>query len=113
MEYKGTAMCCLAAKTYIATYIATYINLPDYKATYCDENIKVAVYDCLNEANNSFRYNSLAFPALGTEGLKYPADVTAKSMFKHVKSWLSENSNVRLKLISFVVFPNDIKSVEG
>jgi len=89
-----------------------HINLPEYSATNCDENIKVAIYDCLNRCNH-FRLDSLAFPALGTGSLRYPADVTAKSMFKHVKSWLGENSNVGMKLISFVVFPNDTKSVEG
>jgi len=80
----------------------------------CDGDLKTRIGRCLNYLSCSIdpSLRSIAFTALGTGGLRYPADVTAKYMFKHVEDYILDTSNV-LKRISFVVYPADTKTVQG
>jgi len=75
----------------------------------CDDDLKARIDRCLNAFPP---FHSIAFPALGTGGLKYPADVTARYMFEHVEEYLLNTPHV-LKRISFVVFPADVKAAQG
>lgn len=54
---------------------------------------------------------NIAFPAVGTGGLQYPADVVAKTMFDAAINWLNSKPNSNLKNIIFVVFPTDATTV--
>jgi len=92
-----------------------HINMPMYvNANQCEIDMKIRIDHCFNllKSDTDQINNSIAFPALGTGKLNYPADVTARFMFKHVESWLLANPN-KLKRVSFVVLPADTKTVKG
>ncbi len=52
-------------------------------------------------------FKSIAFPALGTGKLGFPADVSAGLMFDTAARFLGENSGTSVKTIKFVIHYND------
>jgi len=92
-----------------------HVMMPTYvDGNKCDMDMKMRIGHCLNllKSKPDSINRSIAFPALGTGGLGYPPDVTARFMFSHVESWLLANPD-GLKRVSFVVFPTDTKTVQG
>jgi len=90
-----------------------HVNMPEYCASSCVEDIKSKIYDCPIHVSYVVRAHSVAFPALGTGGLRYLVEETAKYMLKHVKGWLKSHRNSELERVSFVVVLLDTKTVQG
>ncbi|XP_071112947.1 protein mono-ADP-ribosyltransferase PARP14-like isoform X2 [Haliotis cracherodii] len=68
--------------------------------------LQCLVKRCLEEADTK-DYQSVAFPALGTGKLGFPADVSASLMFKAVSSFLKEHPGTSVQAIYFIVHPKD------
>jgi len=94
-----------------------YVNMPTFVSSdQCDGDLKTRIGQCLNYLSFSSIFptlRSIAFPALGTGRLQYyPADVTAKYMFKHFEEYLLTTQHGILKRISFIVSPADTQTVQ-
>lgn len=61
---------------------------------------------CLSHAS-SLKYSSIAFPALGTGALGFPADVVAQMMFDIVDYFEKNNPSTSLKKVRFVIWMED------
>ncbi|XP_077865003.1 protein mono-ADP-ribosyltransferase PARP14-like [Saccoglossus kowalevskii] len=59
--------------------------------------------NCLNTAAQS-DYKSIAFPAIGTGGLGFPGDATAKIMYEEVIAYINANPSSSVSDIRFVVY---------
>lgn len=66
--------------------------------------LRCFVSTCLQTAN-VLRNTSIAFPALGTGYLGFPADVAAKVMFEEVLKFGNKFPKSNLKDVRFVIFP--------
>ncbi|XP_048244604.1 protein mono-ADP-ribosyltransferase PARP14-like isoform X2 [Haliotis rufescens] len=64
------------------------------------------IRDCLQEAHKK-RYQSIAFPALGTGNLGYPRDVVAKTMMETVEEFGQDNPGTSLQEVKIVVYHKD------
>lgn len=62
---------------------------------------------------HSSRKASIAFPAIGTGILGFPHDVAAKIFFQESKEFEQRVSNSSIKEVSFVVYSQDVKSIEA
>ncbi|XP_059174567.1 uncharacterized protein TM_0508-like [Physella acuta] len=79
-----------------------------------DEAIKSVVYECL-ELASSKNYTSIAFPALGTGGFKYPQHKVALAMCKGVVEYFVMNPDTSLKHVKVALPLSDktqLKSVQ-
>ncbi|KAK3589891.1 hypothetical protein CHS0354_015917 [Potamilus streckersoni] len=72
------------------------------------ELMKTFVLNCLKQADQS-GLKSMAFPALGTGNLQFPADEVGKLMVRCIESFGKKTPNTSLKDISLVVYPSDLK----
>jgi poly [ADP-ribose] polymerase 10/14/15 len=61
---------------------------------------------CLTLANAS-KYTSIAFPALGTGALGFPADTVAQIMFETVDAFEAKHPDTSLRTVRFVVWSED------
>ena len=61
---------------------------------------------CLALASTS-GYTSIAFPALGTGAMGFPADVVASTMFETVDAFEAKNPDSSLRQVKFVVWSED------
>lgn len=64
------------------------------------------VKNCLSTANTD-QHTSIAFPALGTGALGFPADVVAHMMFDIVDAFATDNPSSSLRNVRFVVWSED------
>lgn len=67
------------------------------------------VIACLKEAE-SLKFNSIAFPAIGTGGLSYKPTVAAQKMFEAIIEFVQTHP-VHLKQVRIVVFEKDMHQV--
>jgi O-acetyl-ADP-ribose deacetylase len=65
---------------------------------------------CLIEADNR-RLGEIAFPAIGTGGLGYPADQAVRAMFSGVEDFVRQKPQSSVVSVSFVVHPSDANAV--
>ena len=65
----------------------------------------------LNEASKK-KLSSVAFPAVGTGILGFPADVVATCMFEVVDCFSSSNPSTSLQEVRCVVYGNDTKTFD-
>ncbi|XP_052796100.1 uncharacterized protein LOC128228688 isoform X2 [Mya arenaria] len=81
-------------------------NLPKWdKKNYSAKRILCRfVCNCLEEANADQTVTSIAFPALGTGSLNFPADVSANIMLKCISKFITSHNDSRLSKISIVVY---------
>ena len=71
--------------------------------------------DCVTNALRlacSKGHTSIALPAIGTGGLKFPATVVAKIMFDTVINFSSSNPGSRLKEVRFVLYQTDQSNID-
>ena len=68
--------------------------------------------NCLNKCNSS-RKKSIAFPAIGTGILGFPHNVAAKIFFEETKEFEKRISNCNIKEVSFVLYNQDVASIEA
>lgn len=66
---------------------------------------------CLQAASKAC-YKSIAFPALGTGALGFPADVVARTMFSVVKNFEVSHPDTSLEEVHFVVWSGDQVAVK-
>ena len=66
--------------------------------------------NCLNEADSK-RYNSIAFPAIGTGNLGFPRDVVAKEMFTVIYNFARANPKTSIKDVRFIVYQKDTGTI--
>ena len=64
------------------------------------------IKSCLALAQTK-KYRSIAFPALGTGALGFPADVVAKLMFETVDAFETKYPDTSLRLVRIVVWSED------
>lgn len=69
------------------------------------------VENCLSLAETK-KLKSIAFPALGTGNLGYPANVVAAKLFDTVEKYLSKNPNGSLEEVRFVIYQNDHETIK-
>ena len=53
------------------------------------------------------KYNSIAFPALGTGALDFPPDVVATEMMKMIEEFRNKYPNSRLSEIRIVIYRDE------
>ncbi|XP_046342281.2 protein mono-ADP-ribosyltransferase PARP14-like isoform X2 [Haliotis rufescens] len=70
------------------------------------------IRDCLQEAHSK-RYQSIAFPALGTGNLGYPRDVVAKTMMETVEQFGQDNPGSSLQEVKIVVYHKDTAATKA
>ena len=68
------------------------------------------VYECLKTADQN-GLKSIAFPALGTGNLGYPADLVASTMYQAVQHFERIKSDTSVEEVMFVVFYKDHPTV--
>ncbi|XP_059145086.1 protein mono-ADP-ribosyltransferase PARP14-like [Physella acuta] len=68
-----------------------------------DEALKSSVTECLNEAS-SHKYRSIAFPALGMGGFKYPQYKVAMAMCKAIVDYFILHPSTSLETV-YIVLP--------
>ncbi|XP_056005276.1 protein mono-ADP-ribosyltransferase PARP14-like isoform X3 [Ostrea edulis] len=68
--------------------------------------------ECMKQADQS-GYGSIAFAAIGTGSMKYSASDVAKNMYNEVKTYSDSNPNCNVKLVQFVLYPADTKSIKA
>ena len=78
---------------------------------YAFQTLEDIVGDCLLMASkeNSF---SILFCALGTGGLKYPAEDVAAAMYKKTIEFDASNPDTTLKEVKFVLYQKDTKTIQ-
>ncbi|CAC5391546.1 unnamed protein product [Mytilus coruscus] len=69
------------------------------------------VMECFSTAKR--KCSSIAFPALGTGKLRYPAGLVAKSMYKCVEEFTSQDPNSPITEVLFVVYDKDHETVKA
>lgn len=69
------------------------------------------VESCL-ELAGKHNVSSVAFPALGTGKLGYPADIAAKTMFQCIHRYLTQNKTTSIRQINIVIYPKDIRTLK-
>lgn len=57
-------------------------------------------------------YKSIAFAAMGTGGMKYPAPLVAKHMYSEVRKYSGGNPNCSVKNVHFVLYPKDKETIK-
>ena len=65
----------------------------------------------MTEASKA-KYNSIAFPAMGTGNLGYPRDVVAKCMKDCINDFGAKNPNSSVKDVNIVVYDKDTVTVK-
>lgn len=70
------------------------------------------VMECFSTAAKR-KCSSIAFPALGTGKLRYPAGLVAKSMYKCVEEFTSQDPNSPITEVLFVVYDKDHETVKA
>ncbi|KAK3598153.1 hypothetical protein CHS0354_013662, partial [Potamilus streckersoni] len=70
------------------------------------------VENCLKQADKS-GFKSMAFPALGTGNLRFPADEVGKLIFQCIQNFGKKRPKTSLKDIALVVFPSDITNIKA
>ena len=55
-------------------------------------------------------HQSIAFPALGTGNLKYPADEVAKAMIEAMIEYTQKNPNSCIKDVKIVIYSQDVQT---
>ena len=69
------------------------------------------VHQCMIAASEK-RFESIAFPAIGTGVLNFPPSVVAKVMFETVTLFKNQCPDCSLKKVEFVIYPKDTAAVE-
>ncbi|XP_053374234.1 uncharacterized protein LOC123534097 [Mercenaria mercenaria] len=77
----------------------------------CIEYVGKAMMRCLKTASDC-RYTSIAFPAMGTGSLGYPAELIAAEMFGCVERFKQDCLNTTLKEIMFVIYDRDVELLQ-
>ncbi|XP_070540788.1 protein mono-ADP-ribosyltransferase PARP14-like [Ptychodera flava] len=72
--------------------------------------LKSVMQGCFDKADKS-GMQSIAFPAIGTGGLNFPKDVTAKIMYDEAKNYSAANPQSQLTDIKFVVYDQDHETI--
>ncbi|XP_077997139.1 protein mono-ADP-ribosyltransferase PARP14-like [Glandiceps talaboti] len=67
---------------------------------------RTVLQKCLDACHRAKR-TSIAIPAIGTGGLGYPKDVSARIMYEEVKRFSSKNPNTGLSEVRVVVYDKD------
>ena len=62
------------------------------------------VCNCLERAHGDTMVTSIAFPALGTGSLNFPAGVSANIMLKCISKFITNNIDTQISNISIVVY---------
>ena len=68
--------------------------------------LKEIVNKCLQKAQTK-GYQSIAFPALGTGKLGYPADEVAKAMLQAAIEYAEKNADGSVTTVKIVIFHTD------
>ncbi|KAL3863575.1 hypothetical protein ACJMK2_005326 [Sinanodonta woodiana] len=90
--------------------LCTYDGSPQGKSV---QLMEAFVYNCLKTADQS-NVQTIAFPALGTGNLGFPADLVAKLMLTWIKSYSdTKRKQASLKDILLVVYPSDLKTIQA
>lgn len=76
------------------------------EAQFCRKFIRDFVEKCMNEAV-MWQCQSIAFPAIGTGRLRFPADTVADQMFETAVRWFENNGTSTLRKVLFVVHQSD------
>ncbi|XP_060557028.1 uncharacterized protein LOC132717558 [Ruditapes philippinarum] len=71
-------------------------------------NIRIHMIGCLQLASDN-GHTSIAFPAMGTGSLGYPAELVASEMFGCVERFKRDRPQTTLKMIKFVIYDKDIE----
>lgn len=69
------------------------------------------VAECMERANQS-GHKSVAFAAMGTGGMKYPAAMVAKNMYSEVRKYSRGHPNCSIKKVHFVLYPKDKETIK-
>ncbi|XP_066275338.1 protein mono-ADP-ribosyltransferase PARP14-like [Branchiostoma lanceolatum] len=72
--------------------------------------LRKIVQQCLQQAEKG-NYTSIAIPAMGTGGLRFPHDVVAEAMFNEAVEHCRTNPSGSLREIRFIVWEGDPKSI--
>lgn len=75
------------------------------------QELEKFVMECLSTASKN-KCSSIAFPAMGTGKLRYPADLVAKSLYKCVEEFSSQNPKSVITEVLFVVYDKDHDTVK-
>ncbi|KAK3598155.1 hypothetical protein CHS0354_013664 [Potamilus streckersoni] len=74
--------------------------------------MKTFVKNCLKQADKT-GFHSMAFPALGTGNLRFPADEVGKLILQCIQNFGKKRPKTSLKDIALVVFPSDITNIKA
>ncbi|KAL5022626.1 hypothetical protein ScPMuIL_001781 [Solemya velum] len=77
-----------------------------------EDGLRSLVSSCLIQSSYS-GMSSIAFPALGSGKLGFPADVVAATMFDCVRQFEKENQDIELKDVRFVLHPKDTTVIKA
>ncbi|XP_078671108.1 protein mono-ADP-ribosyltransferase PARP14-like isoform X1 [Branchiostoma floridae x Branchiostoma belcheri] len=72
--------------------------------------LRKIVRQCLQQAEKG-NYSSIAIPAMGTGGLRFPHDVVAEAMFDEAVNYCRKHPSGSLREIRFIVWEGDPKSI--
>uniref|UniRef100_A0ABM0GYA3 Poly [ADP-ribose] polymerase n=1 Tax=Saccoglossus kowalevskii TaxID=10224 RepID=A0ABM0GYA3_SACKO len=84
----------------------------DPRGTNASQVLRKIMQTCLNTASQN-GYSSIAFPAIGTGGLQFPRDATARIMYEEVTSYSSNNPASSISNILFVVYDQDFPTIQA
>ncbi|XP_006822617.2 protein mono-ADP-ribosyltransferase PARP14-like [Saccoglossus kowalevskii] len=84
----------------------------DPRGTNASQVLRKIMQTCLNTASQN-GYSSIAFPAIGTGGLQFPRDATARIMYEEVTSHSSDNPASSISNILFVVYDQDFATIQA
>ncbi|KAK3577209.1 hypothetical protein CHS0354_030480 [Potamilus streckersoni] len=82
-------------------------SLPPWDETQDKKELGIFVDECLRLADR-YRVQSIAFPALGTGALKYPAKHSATTLHRCIKTFVKDNPTSSIKQIYIVIYNEGI-----
>ncbi|KAL3880945.1 hypothetical protein ACJMK2_033147 [Sinanodonta woodiana] len=77
--------------------------LPSWDKTHNTKELEIFIDKCLSLANN-YKVKSIAFPALGTGALKYPAKHSASVLHRCIKMFVNNNPTSSIKTVYIVIY---------